>query len=68
LDGNETAAQVLSDEVFRTIDVTTLLELSELPDVEVDFSKLGIWIDPIDGTNEYIKGRDGAVFKNTLFG
>jgi inositol polyphosphate 1-phosphatase len=56
LDGNATAAQVLSDEVFRTIDVTTLLELPELPDVEVDFSNLGIWIDPIDGTNEYIKG------------
>jgi inositol polyphosphate 1-phosphatase len=39
-------------------------------DVLIDDSNIGIWIDPIDGTNEYVKGAagvdDNGVYSNGL--
>lgn len=59
LDGNEEAANALTDEIHK--DVSTD-ESQELPDIEasIDSGKIGIWIDPIDGTAEYINGNNAT--------
>lgn len=56
LDGNEIAAEALSEEIHK--DVSTD-ESKQLPDINdsVDASKIGIWIDPIDGTAEYVNAN-----------
>lgn len=54
LDGNENAAIALANEIYK--EVTVDEELS-FEDVELN-SKIGIWIDPIDGTQEYISGNE----------
>jgi len=58
LDGNMEAATLLAavvhSEVTAQIDEELLGSIPELP---VD--NLGIWIDPIDSTAEYVKGNDG---------
>jgi len=64
LDGNESAADILAKVVHSEFsedeNVTKLLgdKFGELPDDEGDVSDLGIWIDPIDGTNQYIRGKE----------
>lgn len=59
LDGNRSAAHLLSIEVHKDITEETI---GELPDIqeELDINDLGIWIDPIDATAQYIKGEDVA--------
>lgn len=56
LNGNEECGRLLAAEVHRDI---VLDNSEELPkdEISLDFNDLGIWIDPIDGTNEYIKGE-----------
>jgi len=64
LDGNEAAADILAkvvhSEFSEESEVAKLLgdRFQELPDEEGDVSDLGIWIDPIDGTNQYIRGQE----------
>jgi len=64
LDGNEAAADILAkvvhSEFSEESEVANLLgeKFTELPDEEGDVSDLGIWIDPIDGTNQYIRGQE----------
>lgn len=39
---------------------------AKLPsDLSIDLSSIGIWIDPVDGTQQYISGTDGLVDPNT---
>lgn len=54
LDGDASAANALTTEIHKEVTVD-----ESLPDIneQLDFSKLGIWIDPIDGTQEYIDGK-----------
>lgn len=54
LAGNEIAADALTQEIHA--DVASDTELPSI-DEQLDFTKLGIWIDPIDGTQEYINGN-----------
>lgn len=56
LNGNDCVGRILAEEVHRDI---VLDNSDELPNdaISLDFNDLGIWIDPIDGTNEYIKGE-----------
>ncbi|KAH8417859.1 hypothetical protein KR222_007324, partial [Zaprionus bogoriensis] len=56
LDGHQGAAEALAAEVHRKVDYVApkLGEIPELP--ELDYGNLGIWIDPIDATAEYIAG------------
>ncbi|CAL4091665.1 unnamed protein product, partial [Meganyctiphanes norvegica] len=58
LDGNMEAASLLAavvhSEVTAQIDEELIAKIPELP---VD--NLGIWIDPIDSTAEYVKGNNG---------
>lgn len=57
LNGNEKAAAVLSEEVHRAISLSgpEKDDILALPDLELNWENLGIWIDPIDGTSQYIK-------------
>jgi len=34
-------------------------------DIFIDLSNIGIWIDPVDGTQQYINGTDGIIDSNT---
>uniref|UniRef100_A0A182PX64 inositol-1,4-bisphosphate 1-phosphatase n=1 Tax=Anopheles epiroticus TaxID=199890 RepID=A0A182PX64_9DIPT len=60
LKGDKESASALVDEVYRNIEID--LEKLELPTelipLDNDLTELGIWIDPIDGTAEYIKGEE----------
>uniref|UniRef100_A0A1I8MXV0 Inositol monophosphatase n=1 Tax=Musca domestica TaxID=7370 RepID=A0A1I8MXV0_MUSDO len=54
---HQEAAKLLAEEVHRevTFDRELSEEIPELPN-DVDYSQLGVWIDPIDATAEYISG------------
>ncbi|XP_013101786.2 inositol polyphosphate 1-phosphatase [Stomoxys calcitrans] len=56
--GHEEAARILATEVHREIafDQEQPEEIPELPNDAVDYTNLGVWIDPIDATAEYISG------------
>ena len=34
-------------------------------DLSIDLSNIGIWIDPVDGTQQYIHGTDGIIDSDT---
>jgi inositol polyphosphate 1-phosphatase len=55
LDSNDEAANELTNEIHEVIDTGVKLSIAE--DEEIDFD-IGVWIDPIDGTAEYINGVD----------
>eukprot|EP00095_Tigriopus_kingsejongensis_P008147 maker-scaffold196_size269943-snap-gene-1.34 protein:Tk08147 transcript:maker-scaffold196_size269943-snap-gene-1.34-mRNA-1 annotation:"inositol polyphosphate 1-phosphatase" len=59
LDQDQVAADLLSKHVH--LDTSELSEeirkdLEQVPDIDLNVDQLGIWIDPIDSTNNYIKG------------
>lgn len=56
LDSNDEAANELTNEIYKVIDTKEVLSISD--DVDINLDDVGIWIDPIDGTAEYIKGVD----------
>ena len=60
LNGNSDAAHTLAKHVHSEIrieDVTLTLPLPDfIPGPRFDTTDLGIWIDPIDATSQYIKG------------
>lgn len=60
LNGNDTAARLLAEEVHKS--VTYDLDLAELY-LELNLENVGVIVDPIDATAEYIK----AVHKDTRF-
>ncbi|XP_017084580.2 inositol polyphosphate 1-phosphatase [Drosophila eugracilis] len=57
LSGHEGAASALAKEVHKDVSFNSekLGEIPQLPE-ELDYGNLGIWIDPIDATAEYISG------------
>lgn len=59
LDGNEAAAAALSEEIHKDVVVEKYQDLPEIGAC-VDHEKIGIWIDPIDGTAEYINANNVA--------
>ncbi|XP_055851090.1 inositol polyphosphate 1-phosphatase [Episyrphus balteatus] len=62
LDGNRSAADVLAEEVHRFVNYADQVgDLPDLPD-DLDYNDIGIWIDPIDATSEYISGD--SIFTN----
>jgi len=73
LDGRKGAADILAKLVHSDINPGSDVEesLNKVPDDEeedINVDDFGIWIDPIDGTNNYIKGqdeRDAENLKNT---
>lgn len=59
LDGNKAAAKALAEEIHKVVKPA---ESQTLPDIKekIDLSKVAIWIDPIDGTAEYINARSSS--------
>ncbi|KAF7279509.1 hypothetical protein GWI33_007091 [Rhynchophorus ferrugineus] len=58
MDGDVEAARVLADEVHRTVSIDEVDTKTPTFDFDVDLENIGIWIDPIDGTNEYVKADE----------
>ncbi|KAK4881704.1 hypothetical protein RN001_005023 [Aquatica leii] len=60
LNGDDIAAALLAEEVHRKVslnDINTTVDF--LPkSVDLDYKSLGIWIDPIDSTAEYINAQE----------
>ena len=53
----ETLADIVSSSSNVTLSEQTV---EKIPDtIFVDLSNIGIWIDPVDGTQQYINGTDG---------
>eukprot|EP01102_Stenamoeba_stenopodia_P012129 TRINITY_DN378_c0_g1_i1.p1 TRINITY_DN378_c0_g1~~TRINITY_DN378_c0_g1_i1.p1 ORF type:complete len:403 (+),score=78.88 TRINITY_DN378_c0_g1_i1:316-1524(+) len=63
-----TAAQLLTDLVYSNINVS-IPDENILSSTAVPFSpsEIGVWIDPIDGTNEYVKGDTPAMTPEGIF-
>lgn len=62
LDNDCEAALLLAEQVHRK-DVLEDYDWSEIEQLQcsaVDMSSVGVWIDPIDGTAEYIQGKEKA--------
>ena len=59
LNDNEEAAELLAKEVHCDIPTNKHVKLDI--DLELDAADIGIWIDPIDATSQYIKGGDEGV-------
>lgn len=62
LNGDKVAALRLVEEVYKEIEID--LDKWQIPDESIsldnDISDLGIWIDPIDATAEYIRAQEKA--------
>lgn len=54
LNGNDAAAEALAEEIHKTVSTEETEQLPEVIKSSIDVEKIGIWIDPIDGTAEYI--------------
>ncbi|CAH1117501.1 unnamed protein product [Phaedon cochleariae] len=63
LDGDQIAAALLSAEVHRQI-MLGEIGVTVPEDFTVDMNELGIWIDPIDCTGEYVYGNLGECERN----
>lgn len=60
LDKNKEAARELTNQIHSSVESE---EIKNLPDIDDELNdddddQIGIWIDPIDGTQEYINGND----------
>jgi len=60
LNGNEKVSSLLADEVHREVVLSNemLENIEQLENTDFDISGVGVWIDPIDGTSQYIKGKE----------
>ncbi|CAG7828706.1 unnamed protein product, partial [Allacma fusca] len=66
LNGNVQAAKILAEEVHKDISMDENATSHLSNDFISSYSEVGIWIDPIDATNEYIQGSyEGAVTSST---
>ncbi|CAH1113829.1 unnamed protein product [Psylliodes chrysocephalus] len=64
LNGDQLAATRLAAEVHRNLDIRNVKTDIPQNDFEVDIEELGIWIDPIDCTGEYVHGSPGKTRHN----
>ncbi|KAK5650036.1 hypothetical protein RI129_001065 [Pyrocoelia pectoralis] len=59
LNDDNVAAKLLAEEVHKSISLEDVdVSLNNIKDVELDYRQLGIWIDPIDSTAEYINAKE----------
>ncbi|PAA71518.1 hypothetical protein BOX15_Mlig012578g1, partial [Macrostomum lignano] len=63
LDGNDRAATVLTGLVHEEVTVPRPAQADQLDSVQLDKKSIGLWIDPIDGTAEYISGGRDPEFR-----
>ncbi|XP_047437860.1 inositol polyphosphate 1-phosphatase [Mugil cephalus] len=64
LDGDHTAASLLARAIHQ--DPTTIDTSTDGLAVPLNPSELGVWIDPIDATSQYIEGREEALDEGHL--
>ncbi|KAK4289633.1 hypothetical protein Pmani_037413 [Petrolisthes manimaculis] len=62
LNDNKEAAEILATLVHSDFSWQPDLEFDKIPSLPID--NLGIWIDPIDSTGEYVKGDMGVTLGN----
>lgn len=60
LDGNDKAASLLARVVHEEVTVKSSNDVNQLDTTELDEKDIGIWIDPIDSTAQYIEGEVGV--------
>lgn len=62
LDGNVAAARLLAKAVHVEVTTPGLTEDAKrfLSELDVDLGNIGVWIDPLDGTNEYVHGKEAT--------
>ncbi|PAA59834.1 hypothetical protein BOX15_Mlig031321g3, partial [Macrostomum lignano] len=63
LSGNDRAAGVLSELVHQDVTVPRPAELQKFESIQLDKKTIGVWVDPIDGTAEYITGNRDPEFR-----
>ncbi|CAF1267197.1 unnamed protein product [Adineta ricciae] len=62
----ETLANIISSSFDITLPEHYQHSLRRIPeDFSIDLSNIGIWIDPVDGTQQYINGTDGIIDPHT---
>ncbi|XP_033762742.1 inositol polyphosphate 1-phosphatase-like [Pecten maximus] len=66
LDGNKRAADLLAREAHESVAVDVGSGLEKLVGLEVNVEDIGVWIDPIDSTAQYIGGLHGTVENNGI--
>ncbi|XP_074032748.1 inositol polyphosphate 1-phosphatase isoform X2 [Leptinotarsa decemlineata] len=59
LNGDRIAAELLAAEVHKEIELAEINTTIPQQDFCIDLTELGVWIDPIDCTAEYIHGGSG---------
>lgn len=59
LDNNTEAAELLADVVHKKVHVDVDPDIKELDSLEISVDNVGVWIDPIDSTAQYIDGSVG---------
>ncbi|XP_060898751.1 inositol polyphosphate 1-phosphatase [Labrus mixtus] len=65
LDGDHVAASLLARAIHQ--DPVTIVANTDSLKVPLSPSELGIWIDPIDATSQYIEGREEVLEEGHLF-
>eukprot|EP00057_Strongylocentrotus_purpuratus_P003217 XP_003726193.1 PREDICTED: LOW QUALITY PROTEIN: inositol polyphosphate 1-phosphatase-like [Strongylocentrotus purpuratus] len=66
LDENQEAAALLAEALHATPDTVLDSRLQDL-NFDLDMDSIGIWIDPIDSTSEYIKGIEDEEPKSGVY-
>ncbi|CAF0918804.1 unnamed protein product [Rotaria sp. Silwood1] len=62
----ETLAEIISSSSHITLSEQYKQSFEKIPNnTSIDVSNIGIWIDPVDGTQQYINGTEGVVNSNT---
>ncbi|KAK7915637.1 hypothetical protein WMY93_011398 [Mugilogobius chulae] len=64
LDGDSTAAALLARAIHQ--DPTSIPNDTDEPQIPLEPSQLGIWIDPIDATSQYIEGKEEELQQGVL--
>ncbi|ELT90747.1 hypothetical protein CAPTEDRAFT_155188 [Capitella teleta] len=66
LDGNQAASKLLAQVAHDSVEIDVPASLQNIPD-EVDENSIGIWIDPIDSTAQYIEGHKSVLASGSLY-
>ncbi|CAF4714009.1 unnamed protein product, partial [Rotaria socialis] len=62
----EKLAEIVSSSTDLVLTEQCKQSFEQIPhDISIDLSTIGIWIDPVDGTQQYINGTDGIIDSRT---
>ncbi|XP_071811701.1 inositol polyphosphate 1-phosphatase-like [Apostichopus japonicus] len=66
LNNNKEAAHLLAKALHEEVSMDVGSKVTNLT-LQLDLSNIGIWIDPIDGTSEFIKGNEDSTPKDGIY-